>query len=666
MGASSDSGGGAAVSFLAFVAFAAGVGGAVLAGVAPHDGEEGDRERAAADPARVRARRTPPGTAAASGTSSSSSRSSTRCTSGPPPRPSPGTRRVDIIGGTTYGWEAVLTVFGGSLLATRGHMTLVDFTGEALCGELMELAVATHRSVQERPAAVPARPVRPGRRRWSRTSWWTAWWRRCTATRRAPAGPSGHQDAMLLRRDLRGPRPEHQHGPAAGRAAGADRPAGAGRAQPRRRATGCSTCSRTRAAGRCTSTCAGSRRSCIPLESMGRESAGAGCADLTCLIADGDGGNAQNELLKDLMVQWLARQVRREVDADGLAGAARRGRGATTAPIEQLSTLCERRGIRLVLFFGHLREESLHTIGGGEVALMRLGNHQEASQAAEFIGKGHKFVLSQLTRTLGGNETHTLADTYGESETAAAARAARAAAARHSAARRHELEQDPQLEPDRVSRAGYELERRAVRRSGCTSTPSSRASCRTCPSTRWCWSRARAAARSCRPSRSTRRSSRCPGCRWRRSTWQPLPDPAEAVIPATRQPGQVTVSQPQPLAAHETSPHRPPARPARAGAPRPEPGPSRSTGSSRTRDPGAASSDRGRRAAGAAAGASGCSSCPAGHRPRATTPRTTSAGGNGWPASSRRTTAGSGSAARLVPAGRRPAGRGVRGRWRRR
>jgi hypothetical protein len=34
----------------------------------------------------------------------------------------------------------------------------------------------------------------------------------------------------------------------------------------------------------------------------------------------------------------------------------------------------------------------------------------------------------------------------------------------------------------------------------------------------------------------------------------PLPDPAEAVIPASRQPSQVTVSQPQPLAAHEVSP----------------------------------------------------------------------------------------------------------------
>jgi len=42
---------------------------------------------------------------------------------------------------------------------------------------------------------------------------------------------------------------------------------------------------------------------------------------------------------------------------------------------------------------------------------MRLANHDEARQAADFIGHQHKFVLSQLTRTLGGNDTHSTADT---------------------------------------------------------------------------------------------------------------------------------------------------------------------------------------------------------------------------------------------------------------
>jgi hypothetical protein len=153
-----------------------------------------------------------------------------------------------------------------------------------------------------------------------------------------------------------------------------------------------------------------------PLEAMGSAPATTAPADLTCLVAEGGGGRAQHELLKDLMVQWLGHQLRREATPVGsllLLGADEIDHRA----IERLSTLCERRGVRLVLFFQHLRAESLQTIGGGEVALMRLGNHQEAAQAAEFVGRGHKFVLSRLTRTLGGEETHTVADTTGESET---------------------------------------------------------------------------------------------------------------------------------------------------------------------------------------------------------------------------------------------------------
>jgi hypothetical protein len=84
--------------------------------------------------------------------------------------------------------------------------------------------------------------------------------------------------------------------------------------------------------------------------------------------------------------------------------------------IEKLSTLCERHGVRLVLFFSHLRAEAVQTIGGGDVALMRLGNHHEANQAAEYIGKNHRFVVSQRTRTLGGADTHTLGDTHGVSD----------------------------------------------------------------------------------------------------------------------------------------------------------------------------------------------------------------------------------------------------------
>jgi hypothetical protein len=290
-----------------------------------------------------------------------------------------------------------------------------------------------------------------------------------------------------------------------------------------------------------------------PLETMGSDSVAPGFADLTCLIADSDGRNAQNELLKDLLVQWLARQVRRESTRMGslvLIGADEVHHRA----IEKLSTLCERRGIRLVLLFGHLREESLHTIGGGEVALMRLGNHQEATQAADFIGKGHKFVLSQLTRTLGGNDTHTLADTYGESETTGgsegSSRGGLAYSRQHgtnwsrtrnwsqtesvakgtnwsdaqSAQRVYEYTVEPRVLQDLPEYAMILV--KGEGRGSVVQAVEIDPAIITLP-----------------------RVSMTP------IDLQPLPDPAEAVIPASRQPSQVTVSQPQPLAAHEAHAH---------------------------------------------------------------------------------------------------------------
>ncbi len=82
--------------------------------------------------------------------------------------------------------------------------------------------------------------------------------------------------------------------------------------------------------------------------------------------------------------------------------------------------LCERRGVPLTLLFRRLREEtSGEMIGGGAVAFMRLGNHEDATRAANFIGRDHTFVLSQITKNVGGNESHTGSETEsgGESDT---------------------------------------------------------------------------------------------------------------------------------------------------------------------------------------------------------------------------------------------------------
>ena len=53
---------------------------------------------------------------------------------------------------------------------------------------------------------------------------------------------------------------------------------------------------------------------------------------------------------------------------------------------------------------------------------MRLGNHAEAEQAANYIGRQHKFVLSQFTATVGGNQTSTRSDTDGYSDSDSSSR----------------------------------------------------------------------------------------------------------------------------------------------------------------------------------------------------------------------------------------------------
>ena len=55
----------------------------------------------------------------------------------------------------------------------------------------------------------------------------------------------------------------------------------------------------------------------------------------------------------------------------------------------------------MVMVFAHLRDDALDALGAGDaaVAFMRLADHREASHASNFIGREHKFVVSQTTRS---------------------------------------------------------------------------------------------------------------------------------------------------------------------------------------------------------------------------------------------------------------------------
>jgi hypothetical protein len=136
----------------------------------------------------------------------------------------------------------------------------------------------------------------------------------------------------------------------------------------------------------------------------------------TCLALEPAARSARAEVLAALAIQWLTVQVTSSNDpapAVIIVGADEISR----PHLERLAGACERRGVPLTLLFRHLRDTGLGMLGGGAAAFMRLGHHAEAEQAAAYIGRQHQFVLSQVTATLGGSDTHTLTQTEGQTVT---------------------------------------------------------------------------------------------------------------------------------------------------------------------------------------------------------------------------------------------------------
>jgi hypothetical protein len=82
--------------------------------------------------------------------------------------------------------------------------------------------------------------------------------------------------------------------------------------------------------------------------------------------------------------------------------------------VDRLSDACEATGTGLVLGYRSLPAPVRERLGRGNaaVAFMRLGNAEEARAAAEQIGTEHRFVLSQLTDTVGESVTDTAGDSY--------------------------------------------------------------------------------------------------------------------------------------------------------------------------------------------------------------------------------------------------------------
>ena len=82
--------------------------------------------------------------------------------------------------------------------------------------------------------------------------------------------------------------------------------------------------------------------------------------------------------------------------------------------LDRLCDACERTGTGLVLAYRAVPPHVKQRLGRGNaaVAFMRLGNAEDAKAASEQLGTEHRFVLSQLTETVGRSVTDTTGSTY--------------------------------------------------------------------------------------------------------------------------------------------------------------------------------------------------------------------------------------------------------------
>lgn len=134
--------------------------------------------------------------------------------------------------------------------------------------------------------------------------------------------------------------------------------------------------------------------------------------DRVTLIATDGGRGDRKELVDRLLVQLAQRAMAGRGRPGGflvVAGADHLG----AATLQVLSEHARHAGVRLILMIDQPQGDLEKSAGtGGVVCVMKMYNHRDATVAAEFIGKGHKFVVNQITRQVGSTFTDGGGDSF--------------------------------------------------------------------------------------------------------------------------------------------------------------------------------------------------------------------------------------------------------------
>lgn len=298
-------------------------------------------------------------------------------------RTMPGTRRIDVYGGEHEGWTAFLTTFGTSALAEGTPLVVLDLSQTSVTAELCQVAqqsgVEGH--LEWLPDQLGASSLLDG------------------------LGPRDVKDVLV--EAIHGDRPERSRDE---------------RMLDDRMLTGV-----WEAQGP-NPTLPGVLKALQDLQTRGEEDPAriqrleahlahlaelptgqpaAAAARLTCFSVTPRGSQLTTELIVDLLGQWLIRSLKNAQRGQSprtivVAGADR----LNAKHLEQVASLCDALGFRLVLLFQHLREAGATLLGGGRATVfMRLGNYEEAERAANYIGRGYRFELARITTEHGESDT---------------------------------------------------------------------------------------------------------------------------------------------------------------------------------------------------------------------------------------------------------------------
>ncbi len=332
-----------------------------------------------------------------------------------------GTDRIDVAGGTLAGWSALLAMLAGLRLAAGGQVTVLDLSEGAVAQDLLALAAGAgvEPLVWVLPGDLPRLDLGAGLSGEALADVLAV---AATATADPASPPDPVPDRAILERLARvlggqpdigqltaglrvlaqigEPRDDIRRGRIS--AAHAEAIAGLyGQAARDQVITG-------RALGL--------EARLRTLETLGSAPVTLPPSRLRVLALDRAAEVTGTQVLATYLTAALTHLLRRQPRGPAwqhtlLVAGAEKLRGDL---LDRLSDGCEASGTGLVLTYRSLPAHVRERLGRGNsaVAFMRLGNADDARAASEQIGTEHRFVVSQLTDTVGDSVSDTGSNSY--------------------------------------------------------------------------------------------------------------------------------------------------------------------------------------------------------------------------------------------------------------